>query len=72
MVIDILCLVVKLIEDNYNIVDVKKFIEELLKNLFILESKMDSNIKNIEKWEVNIIDGGSFVEEVKKIKDILL
>lgn len=72
VILDILCLVVKLIEENYNIVDVKKLFDEILKNLFILESKMDSNIKNIEKWEVNILDGGVFIEEVKKIKDILL
>lgn len=72
VILDILYLVVKLIEENYNIVDVKKLFDEVLKNLFILESKMDSNIKNIEKWEVNILDGGVFIEEVKKIKEILL
>ncbi|MCE6115117.1 variable surface lipoprotein [Mycoplasmopsis agalactiae] len=70
--IDIPRLVAKPTEDNHNIADAKKLIEESLKNLSTLESKMDSNIKNIEKWEANTTDGGSFAEEAKKIKDTSL
>lgn len=70
VILDIPRLVVKPTEENHNIADAKKLLDETLKNLSILESKMDSNIKNIEKWEANTSDGGVFTEEAKKIKDI--
>ncbi|SBO45372.1 hypothetical protein MBOVJF4428_00392 [Mycoplasmopsis agalactiae] len=69
VILDIPRLVVKPTEENHNIADAKKLLDETLKNLSILESKMDSNIKNIEKWEANTSDGGVFTEEAKKIKD---
>lgn len=49
VILDIPHLVVKPTEENHNIADAKKLLDEALKNLSILESKMDSNTKNIEK-----------------------
>ncbi|MCE6056257.1 variable surface lipoprotein [Mycoplasmopsis agalactiae] len=69
VILDIPHLVVKPTEENHNIADAKKLLDEALKNLSILESKMDSNTKNIEKWEANTSDGGVFTEEAKKIKE---